>query len=486
MRRDRKQRLHARFEDELPVLVRCLGYPFSVSKSVLSAVGSPHAWPQLLGILSWLMGLLQYDENCQSRKASDVALEPSARRANLFITNTVDAYAQFLQGADTHPELDKALEDHFSSENANRAEEIDKLENDRDQLANTLQGFRTHASPLQLINEHRTSLETNIRKFKLLIPSLLEHAASVKKKLVEKEAEIERDERSLQEILKDKERLAEILARQEDDEIDAERIATEREQLREGLHKSGEERIVAETEQKHVEQRVAQIAETLGDELKTYHRHIGKIGLSNLGDGQVGTRRRSMANNDCAIVQSSDETLTDPTDILSKDVAKDILPRILSLKESFSKQIPEKQEEALKLQEQIDEIEEQLIMLRHDLSIVEARKNKLDGEYKAKKEGLTRELQLRSESIMKKEGDISNTRERMRLGLREKDRQIADLEEQRNGFKEEFARESQRIASLIAKNVNVFQAHQAQVRRCVEMVRDHFEDESNRLGAEDS
>ena len=46
--------------------MRCVGgsavffnrYPFSISKTALVAVGSPHTWPSLLASLIWLVDLL--------------------------------------------------------------------------------------------------------------------------------------------------------------------------------------------------------------------------------------------------------------------------------------------------------------------------------------------------------------------------------------------------------------------------------------------
>ena len=42
-------------------IFKAFQYPHSISKTSLSAVGSPHAWPQLLGALTWLVELLTYD-----------------------------------------------------------------------------------------------------------------------------------------------------------------------------------------------------------------------------------------------------------------------------------------------------------------------------------------------------------------------------------------------------------------------------------------
>lgn len=48
--------------DQIPALLKALGYPFGVSKSSLMSAGAPHTWPVLLGALSWLRELIEFEE----------------------------------------------------------------------------------------------------------------------------------------------------------------------------------------------------------------------------------------------------------------------------------------------------------------------------------------------------------------------------------------------------------------------------------------
>lgn len=461
-----------RFEEEVPVLLRLLGYPFSISRSALSAVGSPHTWPTLLGVLTWLMGLLKYDEQLISQQERDVALEPQARRNKVFNENMVEAYAQFLQGADTFPELDAALEEHFKTENMNRDEEIEKLEADRTELSITLQALKTQSSPLQLINDHKMTLETNIRKFKLLIPSLLEHSANVKKKISEKDAEVELEKNELAELTTEKARLTEVLAAQEEAAIDVERIAASKENLREGLQRLALDRTAAEADQKGAEQLVATAAASLDSTLKEYNSGVANLGLVT----SEGTPRRGRsANMDCEISISRDASLTQADQILSKNTEKYIVPKVRSLKESYAKKIPNLQEESLKLDEEVDEMEERLIVQRHELSLMETRTNNLEAEYQSKKVAMNEQLKERSEEILRKEGDIAKVRERMQDAIREKDKQISLLSDQLHSLEEQFALERKRIAALIARDERRFEDHQRKARDCVMRVKEHLD-----------
>ena len=54
----RSDEIVIKFEDEVSMAYRCLGYPFPISKTGLVAVGSPHTWPALIAAIDWLVDLL--------------------------------------------------------------------------------------------------------------------------------------------------------------------------------------------------------------------------------------------------------------------------------------------------------------------------------------------------------------------------------------------------------------------------------------------
>ena len=65
---DPNVRFAAKPEEDVPGLFKRLGYPFQISKSALSAVGSPHTWPGLLAALTWLVELLTYDATAEDSR----------------------------------------------------------------------------------------------------------------------------------------------------------------------------------------------------------------------------------------------------------------------------------------------------------------------------------------------------------------------------------------------------------------------------------
>lgn len=58
-----------KIEEEIPQLYKRLRYPFTISKSNLTAVGSPHTWPSILAALSWVVELINYCEKAEQMRA---------------------------------------------------------------------------------------------------------------------------------------------------------------------------------------------------------------------------------------------------------------------------------------------------------------------------------------------------------------------------------------------------------------------------------
>ena len=52
-------KIGAKPEEEIPRIFKVLGYPFTISKSSMYDIGTPHTWPYLLAALVWLVDLIK-------------------------------------------------------------------------------------------------------------------------------------------------------------------------------------------------------------------------------------------------------------------------------------------------------------------------------------------------------------------------------------------------------------------------------------------
>lgn len=141
-----------KFEEEVSLQFKALGYPFSVSKTALVAAGSPHTWPALLAALTWLVEhnvvALQEEEedNTQDGTFSSLAeLEQKTDKA--FYTYLASAYRGFLQGSqDLCDQLTEHLMDMFERDNMVIEGEIERLTDMNECIVEKINNLRTQSA----------------------------------------------------------------------------------------------------------------------------------------------------------------------------------------------------------------------------------------------------------------------------------------------------------------------------------------------------
>lgn len=465
-----------RFEDEVPAILRCLAYPFSISKSALSAVGSPHTWPSLLGVLTWLMGLLKYDEAKQEVDAKQDP-DPAERRQKMFYDNTVKAYDKFLGGEDSFPELDEELSRHFEAENKRRQNEIAKLQADRDKLAATLEALQTQPSPLELATDQHQMVETNIVKFRHLIDSLIQHDELLQQKSSEKDEQVEKVQREVASLTEEKDRLMKCLASQEEAGIDAERILVETGRLKQSLNSLAGQLSQAEDGHRQAERELASTSSRLNDAVRRYEKLLASLSLSRseAGDGAIsdGASSDRTGTSELEIVVSQDAAVTDPAKLISRNVENDVVPCINVLKEEISAEKPVLQERTLSLQESVNEVEEQLIVERSKISLLESSKSNLENDYKRERAAMSQRWETRKEAILQKEEQF-----------RKAQHLLGDVEEQLRREQEDALAQKRALEGLrkdilqvAADEVSISSGYEQVVRGVILQVKIHFDEE---------
>lgn len=130
-----KDAIQMKFEDEVAMNFKAIGYPFPISKTALVAAGSPHTWPTLLAALTWLMELLQI---LQEDDEQEIVIEDAKPFASLeelelttdkvFFAYLNKAYTAFLQGDEAMQEkLENALADRFEKDDGYIEQEIERI-----------------------------------------------------------------------------------------------------------------------------------------------------------------------------------------------------------------------------------------------------------------------------------------------------------------------------------------------------------------------
>jgi len=122
-----------KFEDEVSLNFKALGYPYTVSKTSLVAAGSPHTWPSLLAALTWLMyqlmgqeAMAAYQEQAETHFESvDDLVEKTG--ADFLRYNGAAYKAWMANDMESLNEIEAAFTQGFESDNAFVEQMVDRV-----------------------------------------------------------------------------------------------------------------------------------------------------------------------------------------------------------------------------------------------------------------------------------------------------------------------------------------------------------------------
>ena len=131
------QRGETKFEDEVASTLKAMSYPYPISKTALVSAGSPHTWPHLLALLSWLMDQVDSDEsvrpvdettNEEETTVYESVEDLETKSDKVFFKYLAGSYQAFLRGDDAAAEgLETVLIEHCERDNSFLAQEVERI-----------------------------------------------------------------------------------------------------------------------------------------------------------------------------------------------------------------------------------------------------------------------------------------------------------------------------------------------------------------------
>ncbi|CAM9852513.1 unnamed protein product [Pylaiella littoralis] len=340
-----------RFEDDVVPFLKMVGYPFTISKSSLAAVGAPQTWPKVMGAISWIVDSLLYDEAIAEAEEEQRMRERGAtaeqreqdredgvddqactRLPFADLKNYVEflnkAYSCFLEGED---EALQGITAEFSEaregDDAGAEDFLEKLEEANEALSQTNQELLDQGNSLpQLKEDLKLSLSDNEK-----ITTLLEEVNAQARIIQEKVDKRVEQERRLKEPIPLLEQasasLREQIARQEFSMSDMEGQLSERRRLRDAVADAGEKKLKARKEGWSAQVEVSSVKETVKESLNRYREQAEGLLLIPFGTKPA----KNAGDTDYAV--DIDESKLDVEDaILTKDVRGVIRPALKELK----------------------------------------------------------------------------------------------------------------------------------------------------------
>ncbi|KAL7529569.1 hypothetical protein ACHAXR_003033, partial [Thalassiosira sp. AJA248-18] len=184
-----------KFEDEVSMAFRCLGYPYPISKTGLVAVGSPHTWPALIAAIDWLVDVLTIrdDEDVLEWGPDDADLNEdellmlqgsSERVEQQFHKFLRKSMVAFLNDDNNEcEELEGALLDEFQRDSEGVEAYLTGLDEECGRMREEIAVLNEEVNGLSEAQQKQEEYATNIEKFLNLIQTLTDHKAELTHKV---------------------------------------------------------------------------------------------------------------------------------------------------------------------------------------------------------------------------------------------------------------------------------------------------------------
>ncbi|XP_029917054.1 kinetochore protein NDC80 homolog isoform X2 [Myripristis murdjan] len=277
----------SKVEEEVPRILKDLGYPFALSKSSMYSVGAPHTWPQVLGSLIWLIDTVKIywymskQELLFSDFSEDISIEEGAEYNKLFLDYTAETYSKFMQGADTFEDEDEAylakLKKLYNVDEALLA----SMEEKHGILSDEVERLEKESQTDRLMSKRmdKVRLQTDLKKLQLFRSNVESFKANLESKCSELNEELESTAQHLESLKQEQDRLQHLLQNQKFTPADVERINREKKELQQtisSLTKSLEE---AEQHMWNEETAVSKEKEKAALKLVEYNKLARKLKL---------------------------------------------------------------------------------------------------------------------------------------------------------------------------------------------------------------
>ncbi|KAM8865354.1 kinetochore protein NDC80 homolog [Synchiropus picturatus] len=275
-------------EEEVPVILKALRYPFVLSKSSIYSVGAPHTWPQALGALVWLIDTIKIKRSLSHQDLlftefpeEGVSIEEGAKYHKLLMDYQGETYSKFMQGDDNFDDddeiflnklkklynVDEALLAEMEAKHQKLTEEVEQLERE------------SHTDRLMSKRMDKVKVQSDLQKLQSFRSNLESFEANLQSNAAEVKEEIENTASHLQNLKQERDELQNVLRNQKFTPADVERINREKRELQQTIDSLSKSLEDAQQHQWNEEIALAKLNEKLDMKVTEYHKLARKLKL---------------------------------------------------------------------------------------------------------------------------------------------------------------------------------------------------------------
>ncbi len=451
-----------RFEDEVVTMFKHLGYPVPISKSNISAVGSPHAWPSIMAAIMWLCELLNYDDACVANPAADDTEDLSDKA---FYAYLAESYGLFLQGDDEqHSVLEQEFQDALIRKNTALTDQTEQLESDNHDLRNDIRTAENRRAELPELEEKKTAYISDLARFNALIEELEKYKSGLHQKTQHRETELQRLTSAVAAVKGEINLLTKKVHSQELSADDVEKLVAERERLEEQQQNASEARQAIQTKNWESEMKLRDSVQALQASVNAYNSIAEDLKL-------VPANARNARGKDLELV--IDTRAKSGSGLLKTNITEDIVPYLASLQEDLELTIQRLHDDAVKQQDLQYEMERNRVELEEQKESTQNKIRKAEETYEREKNALDEALTLNSNEVDEMEKRLLQLKDTVHEESRAAaaSRKINEIKASTNTLKVEHENAKKNIITAVMEVVSSCAAHRELIRTKLDTIK---------------
>ncbi|CAK9318086.1 unnamed protein product [Citrullus colocynthis] len=320
-----------KLEDDLPIVLKSLGYPFKINKNILKNPPAPHQWYQILALLHWLVQVAVYNYNLANDSDSLIL----SNDVNIYVLNS---YVQYIRGDDDSVEaLDQEFMERLKKARDDALESLKVMEEEVKELEAKAEALRSDPSQREVLEKQQSLLEEDVKKFHTMIAGYSEKMQEMKKILEEKEKELEVKVQERNKICEENEELKKRVESQLFNPRDVERMRRELQAVERDISE-------AEVSRNTWEEKSWDLDATLGNKFK----ELEALAM----ECNQAMKRLKLDNCHQYVLKAKGST---PADVMGIDYKTTIKPALDSFAEDIRRGSMTKLEELISLRQQSSE-----------------------------------------------------------------------------------------------------------------------------------
>lgn len=390
-------------EDEIPVIVKQIGYPYAISKSTLAAVGSPHTWPSVLAFLQWVVELLMYKEKLDVMPLSAVDFD-GQNSGVLSFESIAEYYANFMISEDDS--WDKEMAKEANRRVAKLQDEAHAADREIAALQLELEQLNTTYAPVATLKTKRVALTSDREKFIQLVDTTIQYKASNEEKLKEIESQVLAKEADLNEAEVEVKSLRSRVSNQKMSVDDVQRMARERQTNEEQLFTLGKRVKELQRVTWAKESDSGRKLQELTTMAKSFTERARKLPIPQHGLRDYSGKPLTLALQVVGYVPRMPS-------VFSQDIPSVIMVALSQLRDVAIAQTKKSQDALYNIQAELEKVEENETELKEEKNQLERQLKKLESSHRIEKQKMTQSEESIVKEIEAKEMELEQLRSAM-------------------------------------------------------------------------